>query len=326
MRLSELAEKIGATLDGDGDIEVTGVGPLDAAGTGDVTFLANRKYADQVAETNASAVIVAPGVSTKGKPALRAENPYLAFTLAVVELVGFRKHPHEGIHPLAHVDPTATVGDGTTIYPFVYVGPGATIGKDCVLFPNVCVYDGCVLGDRVTLHAGTVIGQDGFGYATQSGVHHKIPQAGNAVIGDDVEMGANCAVDRATLGSTTVGTGSKFSDLVAIGHGAQVGEHALLVAQVGIAGSTAIGHHATLGGQVGVAGHLKIGDNVTAAAQSGITDNVPDQTTVLGSPAIPISKGRRVAVLTKQLPDLLDRIKKLEQAVEELQTDNEISS
>ncbi|MEM8874968.1 MAG: UDP-3-O-(3-hydroxymyristoyl)glucosamine N-acyltransferase [Planctomycetota bacterium] len=323
MRLAELAEKINATLDGDGDIEVTGVGPLELAGEGDVTFLANRKYADQVATTKASAVIVAPGVSTEGKPALRAENPYLAFTHAVVELVGFRKHPHEGIHPLAHVDPTATIGEGTTIYPFVYVGPDVEVGKDCVLHPNVCVYDGCVIGDRVVVHAGTVIGQDGFGYATQSGVHHKIPQAGNAVIGDDVEIGANCAVDRATLGSTIVGSGSKLSDLVAIGHGAKVGDHALLVAQVGIAGSTVIGHHATLGGQVGVVGHLKIGDNVTAAAQSGITENIPDQTTVLGTPAVPIGKGRRVAVLTRQLPDLLERIKKLEQSVEELQTDGE---
>jgi UDP-3-O-[3-hydroxymyristoyl] glucosamine N-acyltransferase len=319
MRLDELAAAIGVTLEGDGSAQVTGVGTLEDAKPGEVSFLANAKYADKLAGTKASAVVVAPGVEVGQKNALRSEHPYLAFCQAVVKLVGYRQHGFSGVHPLAFVDDTATVGEGTIIYPFCHVGANAVIGRDCVLHPNVTVYDGCKLGDRVTLHAGCVIGQDGFGYATDHGVHHKIPMAGNTVIEDDVEMGAGCCVDRATLGSTVIGKGSKFSNLVTIGHGSKVGPGALFVAQVGIAGSVTVGHHVSLGGQVGVAGHLKIGDNVMAAAQSGISADVPDQGMVIGSPAIPLAKGRRVEVLKTQLPDLLQRIRKLEQQIEELQ-------
>ena len=316
MRLDELAAAVGADLEGDGSVEVAGVATLDDAGEGDVSFLSNAKYADRLAGTRAGAVCVGPGVEAGGKNLLRSANPYLTFCQCVVALVGHRRHPHEVVHPLAHVDPTASVGEGTTIYPFCYVGPRATIGRDCTLYANVTVYDDCVLGDRVTLHAGCVIGQDGFGYATDAGVHHKIPQAGNAVIESDVEMGAGCCVDRATLGSTVVGAGSKFSNLVTIGHGSKIGSGALFVAQVGVAGSVTVGRHATFGGQVGVAGHLTIGDDVSAGAQSGISGDVASGTKVLGSPAVPLARGRRVAVLTTQLPELLERIKRLEKKLE----------
>ena len=317
MRLDELAKAIGAEVVGDGAVDVTGVSTLDEAAAGQVSFLANQKYAEKLETTQATAVVVAPGVENSRLNLLVTKDPYGGFMRAVVALHGFRTHPHEGVHPKAHVDPTAAVGEGTVIYPFAFVGPRARIGRDCVLFPNVCVYDDCVLGDRVTLHAGTVIGQDGFGYASlpdASGevAHHKIPQVGNAVIEDDVEMGANCSVDRATLGSTVVGRGSKFSDGVTIGHGTKIGPHALFVAQVGLAGSVSVGHHATMAGQVGVAGHLKIGENVTIAAQSGVMDDLPAGGTYLGSPAMPAGHARRVYALFTQLPDLVKRVRGLE--------------
>ena len=318
MTLEELAGQIGAEVVGDGSQEVTSVSTLEDAGAGQLSFLTNPKYARQLETTNATAVIAAPSVSSDRVTILKTKQPHYAFTKAVVLLHGFRKHPHEGIHPKAYVDPTATVGEGTVLYPGVYLGPNVRVGRDSVLYPNVTVYEGCVVGDRVTIHAGTVVGEDGFGYATQNGEHHKIPQIGNAVIEDDCEIGANCCIDRATLGSTIVGKGTKTSNSVVVGHGSKIGAHALLVAQVGIAGSVTIGHHATIAGQVGIAGHLKLGNNVTIGAQAGVVNDIPDQSTVMGSPAMPVSHGRRVYTIFTQLPELLERIKQLEQQVEEL--------
>ena len=327
MTLKELAAAIGAELTGgDPATVITAVNALEDAGPGQVSFLANSKYVSLLETTRASAVIAARGVRSERIPLLRTPDPYFAFREAVVKLHGFRRHPHQGVHAAAHVDPTATVGEGTVLYPGVYVGPRAKIGRDCILYPNVVVYDDCVIGDRVILHANTSIGHDGFGHATHKGedgvaAHYKIPQVGNAVIEDDVEMGANCAVDRATLGSTVVGKGTKFSNLVSIGHGAKIGPHGLLVGLVGIAGSTKLGHHVTLAGQVGIAGHLEVGDGVVVGAQSGIVNDVGHGTTVVGSPAMPASKARRVYAVFQQLPELLDRVRRLEQQLEELSSD-----
>jgi UDP-3-O-[3-hydroxymyristoyl] glucosamine N-acyltransferase len=327
MTLQELAGKISATVAGGAaataSAEVTSCSTLEEAGPGQLSFLANPKYLKQLETTRATAVVVAPGMTTdRGDLVLlQAKDPYYAFMQAVVHLHGYRKHPHEGTHPQAYVDPTATVGEGTVIYPGAFVGPRARIGRDCILYANAVIYDDCVLGDRVTVHAGSAVGVDGFGYATQQGVHHKIPQTGNVVLEDDVEIGANCAIQRATLGSTVIGKGSKFGDLIDIGHGTKVGPHALFVGLVGIAGSVTIGHHCTIGGQAGMTGHLKIGDNVSVAAQAGIHTSIPDQTAVVGAPALPIARGRRVLAIMTQLPELLDRIRQLEQKVEELSTD-----
>ena len=326
MTLEELAGKINATVAGgagDPSAEVTGCSTLEEATPGQLSFLSNPKYLKQLETTRATAVVVAPGMMTDRTDLvlLQAKDPYYAFMQAVVHLHGYRKHPHEGIHPKAYVDPTATVGEGTIVYPGAFVGPRAKIGRDCILYPNAVIYDDCVLGDRVTVHAGCAVGVDGFGYATQQGVHHKIPQTGNVVLEDDVEIGANCAIQRATLGSTVIGKGSKFGDLIDIGHGTKVGPHALFVGLVGIAGSVTIGHHCMIGGQAGMTGHLKVGDNVSIAAQAGIHTSIPDQTAVVGSPALPIARGRRVIALMTQLPELLDRIRQLEQKVEELSTD-----
>ena len=329
LTLRELAKEIGAEVaGGDPELPVSAVNTLEDAAPGEVTFLSNAKYARLLDTTRASAVIVAPAVSTQRVALLKAPNPYYAFAKAVVTLHGYRRHPHAGVHPAAHVDATASVGEGTVLYPGVYVGPRARIGRDCILYPNVVVYDDCVLGDRVIVQANTSIGHDGFGHATHKGpegapVNFKIPQIGNVVIEDDVEIGANCAIDRATLGSTVIGRGTKFSDLIAIGHGSKIGPHGLLVAQVGIAGSVRLGHHVTMGGQAGVAGHLEIGNNVTIAAQAGVMNDVPDQTTLIGAPAMNASHARRVYAVFMQLPDLLDRIKQLEQQVEELSSNGE---
>jgi UDP-3-O-[3-hydroxymyristoyl] glucosamine N-acyltransferase len=321
--LKELAAQIGAELRGDGQMIIDSTATLDEAKQGQISFLSNPKYLKKLETTQASAVIAPPGIESSHVSLLTTKDPYYAFSRAVVLLHGYRRHPHSGIHPAAHVDPSASVGEGTVIYPGVYVGPRARIGRDCILYPNAVIYDDCILGDRVTIHACASIGQDGFGYATHKGEHHKIPQTGNVILEDDVEIGANCAIDRATLGSTIIGKGTKFSNLIAIGHGTRIGPHGLLVAQVGIAGSVTIGHHVIIGGQSGVAGHLKIGDAVTIAGQAGIAADVPDQSTMMCMPAVPASRGRRIYMIYSQLPELLARVKQLEQQMAELATDED---
>jgi UDP-3-O-[3-hydroxymyristoyl] glucosamine N-acyltransferase len=318
MRLAELAKQIEAELVGDGLIDITSASTLEEGRAGQVAFLSNPKYARQIETTDASAVIVAQRVSSNRVALLRSSDPYYAFCRAVELLHGHRKHPHQGIHPDAHIDSTATVRTGTVAYPGVYVGPRAKVGRDCILYPNAVVYDDCVLGDRVILHAGACIGQDGYGFSTHEGKHYKIPQIGNVVIEDEVEIGANCCIARAAIGSTVIGRGTKLDSLVMIGHNVKVGNDGLLVAQVGVAGSTSIGHHATIAGQVGVAGHLKIGDNVTIAAKAGVMGDISDQLTMIGIPAMPAQQARRVYSIFTQLPELVERIKQLEQQIEEL--------
>ncbi len=330
--LKSLAAAIGAEVDEGVDapslehLTVCGVQTLEEAGPEQVSFLSNPKYAGQLQGTRAAAVICAPsvrrpeGLRNPHLVLLRSHEPHFAYRQAVVKLHGFREHPHEGVHPAAHVDPSATVGAGSVLYPGAYVGPRARLGRDCILYPNAVVYDDCVLGDRVILHAGAVIGADGYGYASRRDDdkvvrHHKIPQMGNVVLEDDVEVGANAAVDRAVMGTTFIGRGTKIDNLVTVGHNVRVGEHGLLVAQVGIAGSTVVGHHVTMAGQAGVAGHLKIGDNVTIGGKGGIVGDVPDGSTLVGAPAMPAGRARRVYSIFTQLPELLDRVKKLEEAL-----------
>jgi UDP-3-O-[3-hydroxymyristoyl] glucosamine N-acyltransferase len=317
--LQQLAEEIGAEVVGDGSIVVSSVNTLEDAGPGQLSFLSNPKYEKQLATTQASGAIVAMKVICDRLTLLRAKDPYLAHQKAVVALHGFRKHPFTGIHPSANVDPSAEVGEGTVVYPGAFVGAGAKIGRDCILYPNSVVYDRCVLGDRVILHAGVVIGADGYGYATNSGVHHKIPQIGNVVLEDDVEVGANSTIDRAALGSTLIGKGTKVDNLVTLGHNVKTGPGCLIVAQAGVAGSTTLGHHVVLGGQVGVAGHIDIGDMVMAAAQCGITNSVEDSAIIAGAPHMPIKEARRAYTLLRELPAMATRIKQLEKQLETLE-------
>lgn len=337
--LVELAETIGATVEGDASLTLTGYNTLEAAGPGDVSFLANTKYVAAAKTTRAGAIVVSPEHAKElaGRTLLVADDPYFAWRNVMVEMIGFRQQPAAGVSERASVHPTATVhpgvhvgpfvtidagavvGERSVLYPGVYVGPDARIGGDCILYPNVVVYDRCVLGDRVTLHAGCVIGQDGFGYATHAGAHHKIPQSGNAVVEDDVELGAGCSVDRATVGSTVIGKGTKFSNAVTIGHGTKVGPHNLYVAQVGLAGSVQTGSYVVMGGQVGVAGHLKIGNNIKVAATSAIYKDVPDGCDVGGTPALPLSEARRLVMSQLKLPDALAELKRLKKQVEKLE-------
>jgi UDP-3-O-[3-hydroxymyristoyl] glucosamine N-acyltransferase len=314
MRLDELAGKIGAELVGDGAIEVNGVATLDAALAGQLSFVSNPKYARQLQTTKASAAVVSTAVKSDRLTLLKAKNPYFAFRQAVVLLHGFRKHPFVGVHPLAFVDSTARIGERCTIYPGVFVGPRVRIGSDCILYSNVNVYDDCEIGDRVIVHAGATLAVDGFGFATEQGVHHKIPQIGNLIIEDDVEIGANCSIERGAISDTVIGRGTKIDNAVVIGHGCKVGEHCLFVAQVGIAGSCTIGNHVVLGGQTGVAGHLTIGDGVIVGAKSGVTGDLEAKSMMLGSPVQEIRRYRRSAAVFKNLPEVLERIKKLERA------------
>jgi UDP-3-O-[3-hydroxymyristoyl] glucosamine N-acyltransferase len=318
MTVSELAEKIGATVIGDGSAQVQSANTLEDAGPGQISFLANPKYEKLLNSTRASAVIAGEHVRNDRVTLLRTPDPYFAFMQAVEILHGHRKHPFAGVHPAAHVDPTATIGEGSVLYPGVYVGPRAVIGRDCILYPNSVVYDDCILKDSVILQAGSVIGQDGFGYATHKGKHHKIPQIGNVILEEDVEVGANVAIQRATLGSTIIGRGTKMSDLISIGHAAKIGPDGLVVSLVGIAGSTRIGHHAIIGGQAGVVGHVTVGDNVSIAAKSGVINDVPDKSVMIGAPATSAPHGRKMVTIMTQLPELLDRVRRLEQELEKL--------
>ncbi|MFA9477335.1 UDP-3-O-(3-hydroxymyristoyl)glucosamine N-acyltransferase [Phycisphaerales bacterium AB-hyl4] len=344
MTANDLARRIGATVQGNGDVELTGCATLEQAQPSDVSFLANRKYAKLLGTTQAGAVVVSADDvrMADDRLLLIADDPYFAFRQAMVELVGFRSPPAPGISeqasiassatigrdcyigPFAVVSEGAVVGDGCVLYPHSYVGRGATVGDQCTLHPGVTVYDACRLGSRVTLHAGCSIGQDGFGYAThgepgQPPVHHKIPPAGNVVIEDDVEMGAHCSVDRATMGSTVVGRGSKFSNGVTIGHGSKVGPFNLLVAQVGLAGSVTTGAYVAMGGQVGVAGHLKVGDQTQIAAKSGVASDVPDKVQFGGAPAQPFADAKRQILAMTRLPDLVADSRKMRKRIEKLE-------
>jgi UDP-3-O-[3-hydroxymyristoyl] glucosamine N-acyltransferase len=348
MTLGELARTINATLHGDGSAVVRGCATIDAAGPNDVTFLANSKYTASLRTTKALAVVVDARASCpSGMNRLVADDPYFAFRNAIIALHGYRQHPpamyaemdqRQTVSSLAAVHPSASIGQGTVIHPHVAIERGATVGKNCVLYPgvyigeyarlgdecllypNVVIYDRCVLGNRVALHACTVIGQDGFGYATHKGAHHKIPQTGIVVIEDDVEMGAACAIERAAMGETRVGKGTKFADLISIGHGSTIGEHCLFVSLVGVSGSVEIGKYVALGGQVGVTGHLRIGDFVQVAARSAVVQDVPDGQKVGGVPAIELDKAKRNALAGLELYDLFKRVRQLERELEKMKS------
>lgn len=265
-----------------------------------------------------------------------AQDPYYAFAQALVLLYGHHKHKETGvsprasiatsakigsnchIHDFATVSEDARIGDGCVLYPGAFIGPGAQLGDSCIIYPNVTIHDGCRIGSRVIIHANSTIGVDGFGYATHQGVHHKIPQVGGVIVEDDVEIGSSCSIQRGTLDDTVIGRGSKLGDVITIGHGARIGPHCLLVAQVGIAGSTTIGHHCTIGGQVGVVGHITIGNNVTIGAQAGVVNSIPDGETVLGAPAIDASQARRAYTMLPYLPQMRQDIRALQNQLEKI--------
>ncbi len=348
--LSELSDYLAKSgldneLVGEPDLVIFAVNTLEDAQEGEISFLANSKYVDRLGKTSASAVLVGRSdEAPAGISVIRSDEPYKALCMTIIKVHGHRRHPQWGVSeradiresaqvgPDANIAPGVTVsenvriGKKVTIYPGCYIGDDAVLGDDVTLYPNVVIYDESVLGSRVTIHAGSVIGEDGLGYAPVGPKWIKIPQVGRAVIYDDVDVGANCTIDRATLGQTMIGSGSKFSNLIAIGHGTKIGSDCMIVAQVGIAGSTTVGRHVTIAGQAGIVGHIEIGDDATVAAQAGVTANIEPGVTVLNSPAAPIADARRQMIAVQRLPDLLKQFRALEAEVKALKATIEASA
>uniref|UniRef100_A0A832I5E7 UDP-3-O-acylglucosamine N-acyltransferase n=1 Tax=Eiseniibacteriota bacterium TaxID=2212470 RepID=A0A832I5E7_UNCEI len=339
--LGELAAELGGEVAGDPATPIRGVAGIKEAQPGDITFIANARYDGYLAETRASAVICSREPRTAPVPLLHVDNPYLAFQRVVRVFRPDPYRPAPGVHPTAVVAPDAELGEGVSIGPWcviergarigaravvmagAYVGPLATIGEDTVLWPHVVVREECVLGARCIVHPGAVIGSDGFGFAFDAGRYHKVPQVGTVVVGDDVEIGANTTIDRATTDATRIGDGTKIDNLVQLGHNVVVGRHGIIVAQVGISGSTQLEDYVTIGGQAGVVGHIRIGRGAMVGAKSGVTKHVGAGEVVSGYPLMPHALFKRVFALVQRLPQLFQRTKALEERLARLERERE---
>jgi UDP-3-O-[3-hydroxymyristoyl] glucosamine N-acyltransferase len=335
--LRELAAELGGVVVGDGDIVLRGVAGIREAQAGDITFIANSRYDGYLQETQASAVICSRDPRQARVPLLQVDNPYLAFQQVVKLMRPELYQPLPGVHATAVVSPAAQVGEGasigaycvveagarvgarTVLMPGCYVGVQASIGDDSLLYPRVTIREECVIGSRCILHPGVVVGADGFGFAFDAGRFHKVPQVGNVIVGDDVEIGANTTIDRATTDATRIGDGTKIDNLVQIGHNVVTGKHCIIVAQVGISGSTRLEDYVTLGGQAGVVGHVVLGQGSQVGAQTGITKSLPPNSKVFGTPASPLSVFKRLNAYLRRLPELFDRARALEDRVQKLE-------
>lgn len=334
MKLGELAAELGAELRGNAELEITGVRGIEEAGPGEVTFVANPRYAGLARTTRAAAILVEPGFQDLNTPTLRIKNPYLAFSRALALFYQPVIYA-PGIHPSAVVDPTAVIGDGAHIGAYVVVGANVRLGPHATLLPHVVIYPGvqvgshlfahahavirenCILGDHVTLENGAIVGSDGFGFAkNESGQWEKIPQSGPVKLGDRVDVQANACIDRATVGSTVIGSGSKIDNLVQVGHGSKVGENTLICAQTGLAGSSVVGNNVILAGQTGIAGHCTVGDGVILTAQSAVSHDIPPGKMISGSPGFDNRVWLRAVSIFQRLPELLKRLDRLEKRVE----------
>ena len=333
MKLGELASRLGAELRGNPDLEITGVKGIEEAGPTEITFVANPRYTALARTTHAAAIIVEPDFQEITAATIRIKNPYHAFSRAL----GFFYQPPAyppGIHPTAVIDPTAEIGPAAHIGAYAVVGPGVRLGPHATLLPHVVLYPGvqigshffahahavvrenCVLGDHVTLENGVIIGADGFGFSkNESGQWEKIPQSGPVRIGSRVDVQANATIDRATVGATEIGDGTKVDNLVQIGHGSRVGNDTLLCAQTGLAGSSVIGNNVILAGQVGIAGHCTVGDGVILTAQSAVSHDVPPGKMISGSPGFDNRLWLRAVTIFQRLPELLKRLDRLEKEV-----------
>lgn len=324
---------------GNAGVCIRSVSTLEDAGSDEVSFLANPKYEKMLATTSAGAVVIRKGQAVPDRPLnlLITPDPYAAITLLIVRIHGFRRHERVGVSdracvagsarigrnasiwPFVTIGENVVIGDDVTIYPGCFIAEGCRLGDGVVLMPNVVLYEQVILGDRVTVHAGSVVGNDGLGFAPVGGKWEKIPQVGAVEIGDDVEIGSNCSIDRATLGRTVIAKGTKFSNLIAIGHGTKIGQNCMLVAQVGVAGSVTVGNHVTMAGQVGVVGHITVGDNATLAAKAGVSHDVPAGAVYLGAPAAPIDRKKREWASISKLPEMRKKVRQLEAVVLKLQ-------
>ena len=337
VRLSDIVELVGEAFSGDPSLEITGVRTLADAQASDISFLGNPKYAAQVDSSSAGAVLVPRKHQGESPRFVRVDDPYVALALILTKWFSAIPGPAAGISPLASVAATARIGAGAAIGPFVAIGEHAEIGEDCVVFdgcsiganarigrgsllyPNVTLYHGCILGERNIVHAGAVIGSDGYGFATTGGRHRKIPQIGIVRVGDDVEIGAATTIDRAALGETVIGEGTKIDNLVQIGHNVRVGKHCLLVSMSGIAGSSELGDYCVLAGQSGLVGHIKLGNQVVVAAQSAVTKDWEGPIQLSGSPARPLGEKLRSDATLARMPKQRERVRELERRVAELE-------
>ena len=334
----QIADFLKGSVVGDPAAKVNNFSRIEEGMPGTITFLANPKYEHFIYKTKASIVLVNEDFSPTSKiePTLiRVANAYtsLAMLLNLVEQSKSRKN---GIDSSAFIAKTASVGEdcyvgtyayigektgigkGCMIYPHAYIGDNVTIGDHTIIYPHVTIYDGCVIGNNCILHAGAVVGADGFGFAAESGIYKKIPQLGNVTIEDDVEIGANTTIDRAVMGATIIRKGVKLDNLIQIAHNVEIGENTVMASQVGIAGSTKVGSNCMFGGQVGLGGHITIGDNSQIGAQSGIISNVKENSQIMGSPAIPIKKFMRSSIVIEHLPEIYQTLNRLQKEVEEL--------
>jgi len=345
MTLGEVAELLSGALEGgDPALEIRGLSTIHEAQAGQIAFISNTKYIPALETTQASAVLVSPKVA-EGRPAdgpalVVLDDPYMGFALLLTHW-SYEPRTVTGVDPQASVDPTATLGaavnvgagayvgpgavlgDRVDLYPGAFVGAGAQIGDDSVLGPNCVVHHGCRIGQRCAIYAGAVIGSDGFGFAPnlRTGLHQKIPQVGIVVIEDDVEIGANCTIDRAVLGETRVGEGTKLDNLVQVGHNATIGSGCFIVSQVGISGTTQIGDGVTIAGQAGVAGHIKVGDAAVIGAKAGVHNDIAPGARVIGSPAIDGGLAKRAMAVFPKLPELKRRVRAVERRLDALEPD-----
>jgi len=322
---AEIAKLLAGEVLGDANATLTGFANADSAKPGDLTFAETEEFFLAAENSAATAIIAGKNSSSAKKTVIRVDNPRLAFAKALAVFFPEPKfiagiHPSAAIAASAQIDPTAHIGPHCTVGERVqvganvvlqagnFIGDDAVIGDETNLFSNVTIYPRTQIGKRVRIHAGAVIGSDGFGYVFDSGFHRKVPQVGNVVIGDDVEIGSNTSVDRGALGSTIIGKGTKIDNLVQVGHNVELGEYCILCAQVGIAGSAKLGKYTVLAGQVGIAGHLKIGNQVTIGSKSGVMHNIPDGEKWLGIPAQPDKQAKRIMIAMQRLPDLFKKI------------------
>ena len=334
--LGDIAEAIGGRLAGEAATSIHGVSSLEEARPGDLAYIEGDRFIDAASSSSASAFVVSRPIAEISRPQVIVDHPRLGFVRVIERFFAPARQPRgiaaevargmdieigpdASIWPFVTLCDRARIGARVTLYPGVFIGEEAVIGDDCLLYPNVTIREGCVIGARVIIHSGTVIGSDGFGYLQHEGRHHKIPQRGTVVIEEDVELGANVTVDRATFGRTLIGRGSKVDNLVQIAHNVTIGPHSIIVAQVGIAGSTRMGGHVIIGGQAGLADHLEIGERAMIAARSGVGSNVAEGQTVSGTPAMPHDRSINIHRVFLRLPELRRELHELAERVSALE-------
>ena len=336
VNLSEIARWVDGSVDGDDTIEISGLAKIEQASSGELSFIANPKYASYISKTQASAVIVANDFPKVEKTVIRTKDPYFAFLKVAQRFHGTVETVELGVHPTAVVGEdtqlgsdvgigalvvigrNCRIGDRVRLHPGVVIEDEAVVDDDARIYANVCVRERCRIGKRVIVHCGAVIGSDGFGFAFEGGRYHKLPQMGIVVVEDDVEIGANTTIDRATMGETVIRQGAKLDNLIQVAHNVEIGEHTAIAAQAGFSGSTKIGKLVKVGGQVGCVGHIEIGDRAALGAQAGVTKSVPEDTFYSGYPARPHMKAKREEASLAKLPELLKKVRRLEAEVERL--------